>query len=206
MSFKTNNVANIESVTYWLDRLKAGDRSQAVDRLWALYFDRLVRLARQRLGERARGVADEEDVALSAFDSFVRAAATGRFPRLDDRDDLWKVLFMITVRKAADLRKAGERLKRGGGQVVQSLSEEPFSEPVAREPDPAEAALLAEEVERALGALSDPMLRQIALWKLEGHTNQEIALRLGRSEPTVERKLRRIRETWEPDISAARGK
>ena len=90
------------SVTIWLGRLKAGEqRDEAAAHLWGRYFGQLVARARERLRARVR-VADGEDVALSAFDSFVRAAEAGRFPRLDDRDDLWQVLLLLTARKAAD--------------------------------------------------------------------------------------------------------
>jgi len=192
-------VPEFGSVTLWLERLKSGDRSEAVNRLWAGYFGRMVGMARRHLGARTRGGADGEDVALSAFDSFVRAAEAGRFPRLEDRDDLWQVLFMITARKVADLQQAEGRLKRGGGQIVQSLADAD-SAPIAvasAEPDPAEATMLAEQAEQLLDLLPDANLRQIAVWKLEGYANHEIAQRLGRSEPTVERKLRRIREAWQ---------
>jgi len=188
------------SVTVWLDRLKAGDRSEAVRRLWQAYFARLVGLARRHLAGRPRAAADEEDVALAAFDSFVRAAGAGRFPRLDDRDDLWQVLFVLTARKAADLAEAAGRRKRGGGRVVRSLATGDGSAgewPVpAADPDPAEAAALAEAAARLLAALPDEPLRQVAVWKLEGYTNEEIAGLLGRSVPTVERKLNRIRAAW----------
>ena len=40
----------------------------------------------------------------------------------------------------------------------------------------------------------------MAVWKLEGHTNEEIAALLGRSVPTVERKLRLIRKLWEGEV------
>lgn len=133
---------------------------------------------------------DGEDVALSAFDSFVRATTAGRFPRLHDRDDLWRVLFTLTVRKAADVRLAEQRLKRGGG-AVQSLDGD-IADPA---PDPAEAAMIAESVERLLGSLSDE-LRSIALAKMEGDTNSEIGERIRRTEVTVERKLRLIRTLW----------
>ncbi len=65
-------MADSLTITVWLQRLHAGDRSEAVERLWAAYFARMVRLAHQRLGQRVRA-HDGEDVALSAFDSFVRA-------------------------------------------------------------------------------------------------------------------------------------
>src|SRR4051794_22257712 len=100
-----------ESVTQWVQRLQAGDRA-AAQRLWEGYFRRLVGLARKRLGGMPRRAADEEDVALSAFDSFCRGAEQGRFPQLEDRDDLWQVLVLLTARKAADLAQHEGRDKR----------------------------------------------------------------------------------------------
>ncbi len=76
-----------EAITVWLQRLQEGDEV-AAQRLWEEYFRRLVGLARKRLVGLPRRAADEEDVALSAFDSFCRGAEQGRFPRLDDRDEL----------------------------------------------------------------------------------------------------------------------
>src|SRR6516164_1255619 len=99
------------SVTAWIEQLKAGDAAAAAP-LWQGYFRRLVGLARQRLGAAPRRAADVEDVALSAFDSFCRGAAAGRFPRLDDRDDLWALLVTITARKAAEQVRRERRLKR----------------------------------------------------------------------------------------------
>ena len=48
-----------------------------------------------------------------------------------------------------------------------------------------------------LDILGDEDLRGIARWKMEGHTNGEIAGKLGCLERTVERKLRVIRGLWE---------
>src|SRR5258708_5465897 len=100
------------SVTRWLDRLKAGD-PVAAQSLWERYFRRLVGLARKRLRNDRPRVADEEDVALSAFDNLCRGAKQGRFPRLDDRDDLWRVLVALTVRKASKVVRDEGRQKRG---------------------------------------------------------------------------------------------
>ena len=63
-------------------------------------------------------------------------------------------------------------------------------------PSPAEAAVLNEALECRLEALADPELRQIALWRLEGYTNREIADRLDCTERSVERRLERIRSKW----------
>jgi len=179
-----------ESVTGWLGGLKAGDPA-AAQRLYQRYFGQLVRLARSRLLGTPRRAADEEDVALSAFDSFCRAAGQGRFPRLDDRDDLWNLLVVITSRKAADLAQYEGRQKRAG--AVEGLDP---GRVVGREPTPELAAEVAEECRRLLDRLGRADLRAVALWKMEGYTTEEIAGRLGCVPRSVERKLRAIRAIW----------
>jgi DNA-directed RNA polymerase specialized sigma24 family protein len=198
-----------ESVTVWLEQLKAGD-PVAAGPLWEAYFTRLMAVARGRLRAAPRAAADEEDVALSAFDSFCRGAEAGRFPRLDDRDDLWHVLFVITDRKAAGLARREGRQKRGGGRVVQTSAVAVGDDSQANllgavagpEPSPAFAAQVAEECERLLSLLSDGKLRQLAIWKMEGFTNAEIAAKLALSVPTIERKLARIRNLWKAEAPA----
>jgi DNA-directed RNA polymerase specialized sigma24 family protein len=66
-----------------------------------------------------------------------------------------------------------------------------------KEPDPAFAAQVAEECQRLLGLLADDGLRTIALKKMEGFTNEEIAAAMPCSLATVERRLRLIRHEWE---------
>jgi RNA polymerase sigma factor (sigma-70 family) len=186
------------SITLCVGALKRGDRATA-QRLWEAYFRRLVALARSRLHSTSRGVADEEDVALSAFDSFIHRAAAGRFPRLEDRDDLWKVLFVLTVRKAIDhARREGRRI-RAGVQVrsLEHLTELEAEQLATLEPNPELAAEMADECRRLFDLLGDESLRSVAMWKMEGYTNVEIAGKLGCVEQTVERKLQRIRRRWE---------
>src|SRR5262245_11080069 len=129
-------------VTQWVRQLQAGQR-EAAGMLWERYHRRLIGLARARLAGQPRRAADEEDVVLSAFDSFCRGAEQGRFPRLEDRDDLWQMLVMITVRKAADLRQHEARQKRGGpgGETVVYA----VDEVVGAEPTPVFAAQVAEQ-------------------------------------------------------------
>jgi DNA-directed RNA polymerase specialized sigma24 family protein len=184
------------SVTQWIDGLRAGE-SVATRKLWEAYFHRLVELARKRLRALPRGAADEEDVALSAFDSFCRGAEQGRFPRLDDRDDLWQVLLVLTQRKAIDLIQHEGREKRDWRRAEPAEADRsPCAELAGREPDPAFAAQLAEECQRLLGTLGDG-LRLLAVRKMEGYTNSEIAALLDCSIATVERRLRLIRKEWE---------
>jgi hypothetical protein len=85
------------SISIWLEELKNGN-PDAVLPLWQRYFERLVALAHRHLQARYKRVANEEDVALSAFDTFCRRAREGRFPDLSGRDSLWKLLFDITVK------------------------------------------------------------------------------------------------------------
>src|SRR4051812_3625663 len=157
------------SITRCLDMLKQGDRA-AADRLWGAYIRRLVGLARAKMRAAPRRAADEEDVALSAFDSFCRRAERGQFARLADRDDLWQVLVVLTERKAIDLIRREGRKSRGEGRVA-SLSDE--SGPadggvIDPYPTPEFAAQAAEEFRRLLGVLGDDTLRQVAVWKMEG--------------------------------------
>ena len=176
------------AVTQWISALKQGDPS-AADGLWEAYFRRLVGLARARLRGSPARIADEEDVALNAFDSFCRGARAGRFPRLDDRQDLWRILVLITVRKACDLRKYEGRPSRGRGRV-QSLTEllQEGLEVIGGDgPTPELAAQVAEEYLRLMEQLGDPTLQSVATCKLEGYTNDEIAARLGCVTKTVER-------------------
>ncbi len=192
------------SVTLWIDAMKAGD-GLAAQRLWESYFRKLVALARRKLGGHPRAAADEEDVALSAFDSFQRGAADNRFPRLVDRNDLWTLLVLLTARKAYRLVQHERAWKRGGGTVrhLSALDNaESVMEVLGREPTPAFAAQVAEECRRRLEALGDGGLQAVVLAKMEGCTNAEVAVRLGVVARTVERRLSLIRKLWAEEGAA----
>jgi DNA-directed RNA polymerase specialized sigma24 family protein len=190
------------SVTRLIGMLKQGDRA-ASQQLWEAYFGRLVGLARARLKNTVLRVADEEDVALSAFDSFFRRAERGQFPQLEDRDDLWQLLFVLTVRKAINLVHYQGRKSRGGGRVqsLQDLEALGADQILGTEPSPELAAQMTEECQRLLARLGDETLRAVALWKMEGYTNIEIAAKLGCVEQTVERKLRAVRQVWSNEVA-----
>jgi DNA-directed RNA polymerase specialized sigma24 family protein len=191
------------SVTHWIGQVKAGDPG-AASKLWEHYFRQMEDLARQKLQGAPRGAADEEDVALSAFDSFIRGAEAGRFPQLLDRENLWPLLVAITAHKAVDLVRHERRQKRGGrrdwraaaGAVGTPEPEADLEQIIGRERSPDFTAQMVEECQRLLDRLSDAMLRAIALWKMEGYTTEEIAAKLGCVPRTVERKLRVIRRLW----------
>jgi RNA polymerase sigma factor (sigma-70 family) len=193
------------SVTRLIQLLRSADpaeRDLAARLIWRRYFHDLLELARTNLDGRIRRRADEEDVLQSMYKSFCLRQQRGEFD-LAGRDELWKLLVTITLRKARNTAKAHRRDKRdiareqtivdrgqagSAGWLLEELD--------AAGPSPAEAALLNEALERRLEALGDSELRQIALWRLEGYTNREVADRLDCTERSVERRLERIRSKW----------
>jgi RNA polymerase sigma factor (sigma-70 family) len=193
------------SITAWIQQLKEGDR-RAMQHLWERYFERLVTLARDKLQGLPRHVVDEEDVALSALKSFCRAVEQKRFPKLEDSGDLWQILVLLTRNKAADLHKYHRRARRDFRKVqpLLPLTADPPDVPGGvfidlirdEEPDPQFAAEAAEQYQRMLGLLPDEQLRQIAVGKMEGYTNEELAEQLGCATVTIERRLNRIRQCW----------
>lgn len=180
-------MADDGSITAWVNRLAAGD-ADAAGPLWDRYFRRMVSLAAGRLPGRK---ADAEDVALSAFFQFCRAAADQRFAQLASRDDLWHLLVVLTARKAVDWRKHQGAQKRSG--PTQGLTDEVPGDGN----DPAIAAVVADEIRVLFDRLDGDDLREIAKFKLDGYTNEEIAARLGCAVRTVCRRLAIIRDIWE---------
>lgn len=175
-----------------LGRFERGDES-AAEEIVEAYYERLVRLARKRLQSMPPQVADEEGAVVSALRSFFSAVQDGQFRKIHDEDDLWRLLATITARKAIrQLRvywkQSGEANRVRREQDVQSL--------LSVKSSPEEEALLLEEFRHRIESLSDETLREIALMKLEGCENQEIADRLKIHVRSVQRKLKLIESQW----------
>lgn len=194
------------SITTWLKQVKAGD-SAAAQRLWERYLSQLAQVARSRLAGSPQQVADAEDVVVVAFEKFLRYAQAGRFPRLDDRFDLWQVLLLVTEQVAIDQRRTFLAAKRGGF-VTRSLTnvggraDESGSQwqPADDEPTPEFVVAAAEQCRKLLGLLDGDELRRIAEEKMHGLTNEEIAEQEQLSLRSVERKLAIIRKTWSQEL------
>jgi len=197
------------TITFWIGRLKAGDRDLAVQRLWEAYREELLRIAQQRLGHLSRRFADEEDVLQNAFKSFFHDIDKGCYPKLDDRDDLRQILFMLIRDKAADLAKHERRAKRGGGKVLDEQTAAGVTHTlewwidgiVGREPDPGVMLEFAEKVEHLLVILGNEELRFVAESMINGSSLEEIAAATDRSVRTVQRKIRLIRVLWTKELS-----
>jgi RNA polymerase sigma factor (sigma-70 family) len=186
-----------DSVSQWLGQLRDGDQ-EAAQKLWERYFPRLVALARKRLHDAPCRAADGEDVALDVFASLCHGVEEGRFPQLNDRDDLWRVLVVLTARQAARLRRYENQQKRSAGQAEEAALEDL----IGREPTPEFAAEVADEYRRLLSRLQGSGLEGVAHAKMEGYTNEEIAGQLDCSLRTVERKLELIRNTWQAETAS----
>jgi RNA polymerase sigma factor (sigma-70 family) len=197
-------MSDAESTETWLGKLREGDQ-RAAQKLWERYYRQLLSVARTKLTAASRRVADEEDVVLSAIYCFCRAAAQGRFPDLADSDDIWRLLMHITAQKICDHQRRAFREKRGGGRVrgesalIQAGDENEsaaLEQIIGNEPSPDLVVQWAESLRNLLARLDDPTLQEVAILKLQGYTNQEIAEHLDCGVRTVERKLRGIRLIW----------
>jgi len=186
-----------EAVTRWLRQLEARDQD-AARLLWQRYYRELVELARVRLGQTPRRMADEEDIALSVLRCLYEGAARGQFAAVVNRQELWQLLATVTIRKVIDHQRLLNKQKRGGGRVR--------GDSVLKASDGDgwgagfDEILGVEEYQRLMRVLDDDRLRTIAQCKLEGHQNAEIAARLGLACRSIERKLQRIRQVWEAEL------
>lgn len=191
------------SVTHLLRRLKSGDDA-ALGKIFERYYARVVGLARRKLGAMRR-MADEDDVAQSAFWGFYRSLKENRLPNLNNRQDLISLLIVITARQAATQVEREMAKKRGGGKLQGEsaytiLARSGESGAGANEspdtgPLPDEQAMLAECYEHYVGALPED-LRPVAEDYLAGWTHSEIAARNGCSTRTVDRWVHSICDTW----------
>lgn len=190
-----------QQVTLLIQDLAGGD-DNAATHLWELYFRRVAQAAKLRLSPALRRVTDEEDVAASVFESLFDGVSQGKFAELASRDNLWRLLSVMTTRKAADHAQHQLRAKRGGGDVrgesifLDDEGTSGIAQFVAITCDPHFEAQFTEEIAVRLEALGDDTLRRVAQLKLEGYTNDEIAEQLECTGRTVQRKLQEVRAIW----------
>mgnify|MGYP001821644259 CR=1 FL=1 len=198
------SLSEAERFSRALQRVRDGD-DDAITELWNGYFQRLVRLAAKRLPSNLKRAGDEEDIALSAFNSFIAGIRRDQFPDLSGPDNLWGLLITLTGRKVNAHLRFQTRRKRGGGSV---RGESVFMDPDDTKKTPGIGGVSGEEMtadlsvelEEAcnslLGQLPDAQLRQIAVMRMDGFLVDEIADRLGLSKRATERRLQLIRRTW----------
>jgi RNA polymerase sigma-70 factor (ECF subfamily) len=177
--------------------LRDGD-AQIMRDFCGQYGDRLQRLAEKRLGGKLGRRLDPEDVVQSAYRTFLRRAQGGEF-QLGDSDSLWRLLCAITLKKLYHKARANRRQRRDYGREVDlaAASEEGGGfEPVDRQPLPDQEAAFADQFEQLIASLDDEEQQVVSL-KLQGFTNEEAAERMGSSERTVRRIVKRLQHQLE---------
>lgn len=180
-------------VTTWIRGAESGD-TECQNALWNHYFAQVIRLAQGRMFAFQTSVYDPEDAALSAMHSLFRGMHSGRFPQLDDRSNLWRLLVLITHRKVrAQWRKENATRRMS---PADSDREFPIGEIAASDPTPESIHIMMDEMEKLLKKLNDAQLQRIALLRMDGFTQDEIADQLDCASRTIRRKLNRIRESW----------
>jgi DNA-directed RNA polymerase specialized sigma24 family protein len=193
------------SVTKLIDQIKGGD-DVASHRLWDLFAPRLLGLARVKISSKSMPLGDEEDVVLSALTSFFEGIEKDEYAGLSDRETIWRLLSLITKRKAFNLVMQDGRQKRLlTGNAKASLPRrrpDPrlihgnLNTPVDPQLPPDIQILLEEQCQRLLDVLGSSQLRSLVLLKMEGLTDEAVADKLGCSVRTIERKIRLIRSIW----------
>jgi RNA polymerase sigma factor (sigma-70 family) len=185
-------------ITRWISgaRERDEDSEQA---LWNHYFERVVRLARTRMFALQGAVYDEEDAAASALRSLFRGIQTDRFPQLDDRHNLWRILVVITNRKLRAQWRRENAGRRGQASADPDAIPISIEQLIGDEPTPEFVAELMDETESLLEKLGDDTLRRIAVMRMDGLSSDEIAARLGCTTRTVQRKMERIRVVWDSE-------
>ncbi len=197
-----------DDVTQWIRSLESGDETAAAE-LWDYCFPKLLKYSRKKLPDHLRRVLDEEDVALSVFKSFCVGVAKNSLGDIRGRDELWKLLYCITSRKAQRYIQYQVRQKRGGGQVsgesvfqMRRNGQTPrgIDQVAGDEETPEMKAEIAEQCQHLMDKLADEMLQTIALLRLEGYCVNEIAARVGCAKRSVERRIQLIRTIWKDDM------
>jgi RNA polymerase sigma-70 factor, ECF subfamily len=181
-----------------LERLQAG-HEDAARQIFQEYAARLIGLARTHLNSSIRRKVDPEDVVQSVLKSFFVRMRDGQF-ELENRDSLWGLLVVITLRKCGhkvrELHRQRQDIRKEAAPAPAGDDSGSGWQAIAREPTPAEAAILAETVEVLFGELKERE-REIVELYLQGVSIAEIQAQVRRSEYTVRDVLNRLRRRLE---------
>jgi DNA-directed RNA polymerase specialized sigma24 family protein len=193
---------NGSSVTRVAVAAAQGDQ-EAWAKLWEHYGAAIRTVARVRLGEiKQRGIkhlpVDEDDIALSAFSAFWSLSEKGRV-RVENREDLWALMMMLTIHKVSTQVYRWTHLTRGGGRKEIPL-ESVIDRIASKESTPEFVASFQEQLDHLMHILKEDALREIASRLLEGQRIGEIASDMGLTRATVQRKLAIIRMTWAEEL------
>ena len=189
------------SVSRWIPGLRSGDGTAAQE-IWERYKQQMLLIANRELRDSGRTVADEDDVVIVAFAAFLRRSSLGAYTSMSTRDDLWRLLATITRTHAWRQSRFLGRLRRGGVRRKQPTASAILSEIACGRPSPDVLVSFSETLKHLLDCLEDPALTEVALGRLQGMSNDEIAAKQNRSVRTIERRLNVIRSTWTEEMTS----
>jgi len=192
-----------DPVTIWLEGLRKGDDS-AARKMWSHFVSRLYEVTKNKIHPDTRRVYDEEDAAQSAFRSLCAGIAAGRYPDLNDRTDLWRLLLVISTRKVShrhryDKQECRDVRRTAMANVFSAAADSAPSlldQLTSHEPTPEFAAEFVDTCGALFDNMEDPTLRRVGWLKLEGFRDGEVAAQLNCSKRTVQRKVELIRRNW----------
>jgi DNA-directed RNA polymerase specialized sigma24 family protein len=195
-----SSIGNAGSITRWLTEVSARRETDRSELLWRRFGIRLVRLARHHLRGIQDRAYDEEDLALSTMNEFYRRASLGSYDKLENRDDLWRLLMTISLNKSRNRLRALRRIKRAAKTPVREIYPVKNAKEIDWTNTPEWLAIVAEQSEYLLRVLDDHdpsgMLQQITLMKLDGASNSQIANDLGCTRRAVAARLIWIQGIW----------
>ena len=183
--------------------LAAGD-DQAYQKFWDQYGKKLGGVARHQMSPGLNRRLAPEDIVQSTCRSFFSRVTTGKL-ELSDSESLWRLLCAITLNKTRMKQRYHLAQRRAANREQAQEIESSTGSFVAFEPAddgqlPDEVVTFAEQLEHIMSML-DETEQSILELKLEDHTNDEIAARVGRSERTVRRTIKRLQEKLKATLS-----
>lgn len=185
------------SVSDWIERFRENGNEIAALKLWDRINPRVRELSRRWIRKIGLPVSfDEDDVTVSVFATFCDRLRSGQLPELNDRDGLWRLLILMTARKANDYAKMALAQKRTNGVKKPDVGLDAISELRDTQLEPSIEVMMEEQCQAMLKALGAPVLESVVLLKLEGYSNVEIAERLKYSRRTIQRMLELVKDIW----------
>lgn len=185
-----------QSVTRWINELKKGDAA-AADLLWQFLQSRLIALASRQVGFSVS--YDKEDVALDAFATLCDGIREGRY-EIANRNALWSLLGVITINGARKRSRNEKRLRRGGSFTRTKSNDKTLDSITTNELSPEDSYFALEECKRLLSILPNENLKRLAVLKVDGYTNEEVAEIMNCTRRSVQRRLKLIREIWTNEL------
>jgi DNA-directed RNA polymerase specialized sigma24 family protein len=199
-TFEAGIEAGSGSVSGWIELIRLGN-TVAIEPLLERYFQRLVSFSDRKLRSGIRTSDDGEDIALQVIESVFRKIGRGSYPKLSDRNDLWLVLMVAAQRRVIDKQRKVLRWERHFAPVrtltdLMEVLNDDLGEYLSKDDGQRRACEMIDLWDHMLSKLKDPSHREIAMLKLDGYSNRDIAIELKMTPKRVDRAVESILERW----------